>query len=439
MSQPTAPARRMGVADAVFVGLGAMLGTGVFTAFAPAAAAAGGWLLLALALAAVVAACNAFSSADLAATYPESGGTYVYATAVLGRWPGRLAGVAFLAGKTASAAAAAGALGVYLAPGLARPAAVAAVVVATAVNAAGLRWTVTTTRVLVTAILVTLAVVVAVGLIAPGDRPPGPEQVGAEQFGAEQFGAEQVGAGQPDAGPLGVLTAAALLFFAFAGYARIATLGEEVRDPQRTLRLAIPIALAITLAVYLLTAVAALYALGVSGLAASPAPLADVVARSGAGWLTPAVRAGAAVAMASVLLTVLVGVSRTTLAMARRGDLPAVLATIGRRETPWRADMAAGAVAAIIAVLAGPVAAIALSACCVLLYYAVTNASALRLPADSRRWPMWTAWLGLASCLVLAASLPWQRVLTTAVVVAAGTALSGWYGSRGRQRYGPIS
>lgn len=421
MTERAALPRRIGVPDAVLLGLGAMLGAGVFVALAPATAAAGGWLPLALALAATVAACNAFSSADLAAAHPESGGSYVYATARLGRWPGRLAGVAFLTGKTCSAAAAAGTLGAYLLPGHARPVAVLTVLALTAVNAAGVRWTVTATRVLVTAVLAVLTTVVVVGLLAPGAPPPTPP----------------LQSGQ--VGPLDVLAAAGILFFAFAGYARIATLGEEVRDPEHTLRRAIPLALAIALAVYLLTALAALHALGASGLAASTAPLADVVARSPAGWLTPAVRAGAAVAMVAVLLTVLAGVSRTTLAMARRADLPPALARVGRRDTPWRADLAGGAVAAVIAILAGPVAAITLSACSVLVYYAVTNAAALRLsgsglPPGNRRWPGWTAWLGLLGCLVLAVSLPPARVITTVAVLVAGTALTGWHAHRYRPR-----
>jgi APA family basic amino acid/polyamine antiporter len=412
LSRHSALGRSIGVVDAVLLGLGAMLGAGVFTALAPAAAAAGPWLPLALTLAAAVATCNAFSAADLATAHPESGGTYVYATARLGRWPGRVAGVAFVAGKTCSAAAAAGALGGYLLPRHAAAVAVLTVAVVTAVNVAGVRWTVTANRVLVAAVLAVLAFVIAAGLASPA---PPPAEVAAA----------------PAGGAYGVLTAAGLLFFAFAGYARIATLGEEVRNPGRTLRLAIPLALGVALAVYLLTALAALHALGPAGLSGSTAPLADVVAASPAARLTPMVRAGAAVAMVSVLLTVLVAISRTVLAMARRADLPRSLAAIGGRGTPWRADLAGGTVAAVVAVLAGPVAAIALSACCVLVYYAITNAAALRLPSAGRRWPRWTAYLGVAGCAVLAVSLPWQRVLTTAAVLVAGTALTGWH-SRSR-------
>ena len=392
--------RRLGTTDAVVLGLGAMLGTGVFTALGPAAGAAGRWLLVSLLLAAVVATCNALSSADLAAVHPQAGGSYVYAAVRIGPWSARLAGSAFLVGKTASAAAAAGAFGAYVVPAAPTAAAVALVAAMTAINTVGVRWTARVTWVLVTVVLLVLALVVVAGL-QPG--------AGARPSGAPLV--VPVPAVDPPS-PAGVLAGAGLLFFAFAGYARMATLGEEVRDPARSLRTAIPLALVIALVVYLLVALAALRALGPEVLASATAPLADVVAASAFADLTAVVRIGAAVATVSVLLSVLVGVSRTTLAMARGGDLPAVLTTIGRRGTPWRADLAGGAVAAVLAALAGPAAAITLSAGCVLVYYSVTNAAATRLRLDERRWPCWTSYLGFLLCLVLA-------------VVTGLTALSG--------------
>lgn len=142
------------------------------------------------------------------------------------------------------------------------------------------------------------------------------------------------------------------------------------------------------------------------------------------------VRLGAAVATVSVLLSVLVGISRTSLAMARRRELPRPLAVVGSRGTPWRADLLAAAVALAVAVFAGPIAAIALSACSVLVYYAVINASALRLRPVERRWPRWTAWLGLVMCLALAVLLPPRSVLITAGVLAVGFAVTTLLGRR---------
>lgn len=404
--------RRLGTADAVVLGLAAMLGTGVFAVWAPAAGAAGAWLLLAVVLAGVVAACNAASTADLAVAHPESGGGYVYGRERLSPAAGRLAGVAFLVGKTASAAAAAGVFGSYVLPSQPLPVAIAVIVAVTALNAAGVRWTARSAYAMVGGTLVVLLMVVVVGLLGSGGEQP-------------------ASAALPEAetvvvrgGPLGVLTAAGLIFFAFAGYARIATLGGEVRDPERTLRKAIAIALGIALAAYLLVAVALLAGLGAGRLATESAPLVALVDSGGGSAVGVLVRVGAAVAAGSALLSVLVGVSRTALAMARRADLPRGLAKVGPRGTPVRADLAGGAGAILLAVLVGPVAAIAVSACSVLVYYAVINLSALRLPAPRRRAPRWTAALGLLMCIVLAVLLPLQQVLVTAGALAVGCTLS---------------
>jgi APA family basic amino acid/polyamine antiporter len=398
-------ARRLGVTDAVVIGLGSMLGAGVFVAFAPAARAAGGIGLLAgLAIAAVIAFCNATSSASLAARYPESGGSYVYGRERLGPGWGFLAGWAFVAGKTASCAAMALAIGQYAAPEYARAVAVAAVVALTAVNAGGITRTARLTRILVAVVLSVLALVVTVGLAAGSPSlsrlaEPGP------------------------GGPGGVLQAAALLFFAFAGYARIATLGEEVRDPERTIPRAVPVALGVVLAVYAVVAVTALAVLGPHRLAGATAPLADVVDSAGAGWLTGVVRAGAAVAVAGVLLSLIAGVGRTTLAMARRGDLPRALGAVApRHQVPLRAELAVAAAVTGLVLLGDLRTAIGFSSFTVLVYYAVANASAYTLPqARGRRLPTrLVAAVGLAGCLVLAACVPWQSLLAGAAVLAAG-------------------
>ncbi|HSJ94532.1 MAG TPA: APC family permease, partial [Gaiellaceae bacterium] len=278
-------ARRLGLADAVVIGLGSMIGAGVFAAFAPAAEAAGAGLLVGLAVAGVVAFCNAVSSAQLAAVYPESGGTYVYGRKRLNPFFGYLAGFGFVVGKVASLAAMALTFGFYAAPSLARPLGIAAVVVLTAVNSLGITKTAGLTRVIVVCVLATLACVVAACLLG-GD----PDAGRLEPL-------------WPDAGVRGVLASAGFLFFAFAGYARIATLGEEVREPARTIPRAIVLALGITLAVYGAVAAAVLLVLGPGPLAAASAPLADAVAQTSVGELEPVVRVGAALAALGVILS----------------------------------------------------------------------------------------------------------------------------------------
>ncbi|WP_434741922.1 APC family permease [Micromonospora sp. SH-82] len=408
-------ARRLGVPDAVVVGLGSMLGAGVFVVFAPAAASAGAvGLLVAVALAGAVAFCNATSSARLAARYPESGGTYVYGRERLNPFAGFLAGWAFVVGKTASCAAMALTVGAYLWPQQARPAAVAAVLAVTGVNLRGIGRTAVATRILVALTLVVLATVAVTG-VTGGD------------FSVDRLGTLD------GTGLRGVLTAAGLLFFAFAGYARIATLGEEVRDPTRTIPRAVPLALGVVLAIYLTLAVVALGVLGTDRLATATAPLAEVVAVSGVPGLSWLVRAGATVAVTGVLLSLLAGVSRTLLAMARRRDLPGALAAVHpRHRVPHRAELAVATVVVVVVAFGDVRGAIGFSSCTVLVYYAITNAAALTLGRDpDRRLPLrLSAVAGLVGCLVLAVTLPTVSVLAGFGVLALGAL---WYvGGSGR-------
>jgi len=388
----------------VVIGLGSMLGAGVFAAVGPAARAAGAWLLLGLALAGLVAYCNATSSAELAARYPESGGAYVYGRRRLGPFWGFLAGWAFLAGKLASCAAMALTVGSYAAPGLARPVALAALAAVTVANYQGVAKTALVTRVVVALVLAALAAAVA-GMLLGGQAglgnldPPGGE------------------------GLYGVLQAAGLLFFAFAGYARVATLGEEVADPARTIPRAIPLALGIALVVYAVVCGAALLAVGPAALAAADAPLAEAVAAGRLAWLEPAVRAGAAVASLGVLLSLEAAVSRTGFAMAANRDLPGALAAVHpRNKVPHRAELAAAALVGAAVVTVDVRGAIGFSSALVLAYYAVANAAAWTLGPSERRWPRWLAGLGLAGCLVLAASLPPATLLAGVAVLATGVA-----------------
>ncbi|MFK4144459.1 APC family permease [Streptomyces sp. NPDC004065] len=400
--------RTLGVGDAVVIGLGSMIGAGIFAALGPAARAAGPALLPGLAVAAVVAYCNATSSARLAARYPASGGTYVYGRERLGGFWGYLAGWAFVVGKTASCAAMALTVGAYVWPGQAHAVAVAAVVALTAVNYGGVQRSAWLTRVIVAVVLAVLAAVVVVCL------------------GSDTADAGHLALGGPSGhgGAGGVLQAAGLLFFAFAGYARIATLGEEVRDPARTIPRAIPLALGIALAVYACVAVAALSVLGPEGLGRASAPLADAVRAAGAGWLVPVVGAGAAVAALGSLLALILGVSRTTLAMARDGHLPGALAAVHPRfRVPHRTEAAVGAVVAVAAAAVDVRGAIGFSSFGVLVYYAVANASAWTLdPALVRRV---VPAVGLVGCVALAFALPWVSVAVGAGVLAAGAAAYG--------------
>ncbi|HEX2143911.1 MAG TPA: APC family permease [Glycomyces sp.] len=388
--------RRLGLPSAIAIGLASMLGAGVFAVWSPAARAAGSGpgLLAALAIAGFIAYCNARSSARLAAVHPHAGGAYVYGTRQLGPAAGFAAGWAFLVGKTASAAAMALTLGAYLLPDHPRALAAAAVVAFCAINLLGVKKTAVASALLAAITLFVLAAVVIAGLTGP---------VAAQPLG--------------DTHPWGVLTAAGFIFFAFAGYARIATLGEEVVNPERTIPRAVPIALGITFAVYLAVAVTALSVLGAGTLAESTAPLADL-AGAGAPALKPLVVVGAGIAVAGVLLSLLAGIGRTSLAMARDRRLPGGLTSVSARfGVPWAAEVAASVLVLVLVATLDLAGAIGFSSFCVLVYYAIANASAVTL---DRRASI--PWLGLAGCLLVAASLPMSSVLGGLAVFAVGAA-----------------
>jgi APA family basic amino acid/polyamine antiporter len=263
------------------------------------------------------------------------------------------------------------------------------------------------TRLIVAAVIATLLFVVAVSLL------------GGEADGG------RLTAGWGSAGPRDVLAAAGFLFFAFAGYARIATLGEEVRDPQRTIARAIPLALGLTIALYAVVAASALLVLGPARLADAAAPLVEAVEQAGlGGWAPGLVRAGAAVATLGVILSLLAGVSRTTFAMAAEGDLPRPLAAVHpRRRVPHVAELAAGAVVVAAVALADLRSAIGFSSVAVLVYYAIANAAAFTLPRDRRTWPRPLSVLGFVGCVALAVSLPVESVVAGFGVLVAGATL----------------
>ncbi|GAB3540458.1 APC family permease [Arthrobacter tecti] len=393
--------RQLGGFDATTVGVGSMIGAGVFVVFAPAAVAAGPLLPLAVVLAGFVAYANAAASAQLAAVHPFSGGAYLYGRRQLGAWPGFLAGWSFLTGKSASCAAMALTFGLYAAPGWEKPTAVAAVAALTAVNLLGVTRTALMTRIIVSLVVPVLAFVIVAAFARP-DAGTAAVPVPLE------------------ASPWGVLQAAALIFFAFAGYARIATMGEEVRDPARNIPRAIFGAFGFTLALYLLLAFALLRALGAGALAESTAPLTEVFP---AGESIPAIAVTVAAALASLgaLLALISGIARTSLAMAREGDLPRMFRAVSSRHaTPYVAEVATAVVVVVLLLVTDILTVVGFSSFGVLIYYAVANLSAITL--SSRPWyaPRALNVIGLLGCLVLAFTLPPVSVLTMTAVLAVG-------------------
>ena len=315
---------------------------------------------------------------------------------------GFLAGWGFVAGKVASCAAMALTFGHYAAPALARPLAMLAVAAVTTVNYFGIRKSVGATRLIVAVVLAALAICLVATL------------------GGGRVSWQRLWPLEP-AGPRAILQAAGLLFFAFAGYARIATLGEEVVDPARTIPRAIPLALGLTLVIYTAVILSALAAAGSGVLAASAAPLADAIRQGRLASLAVVVRLGAAVASVGVLLSLIIGVSRTIFAMAAERELPFWLAAVHpKHKVPHRAELLVGAAVILLVAALEVRQAIGFSSATVLAYYAVTNAAALTLSREERRWPRALAALGLGGCLLLAISLPAKAVGGGAAVLVAG-------------------
>jgi APA family basic amino acid/polyamine antiporter len=407
--------RGLGLADAVVIGVGSMVGAGVFAVWAPAARAAGTGLLAGLVIAGIVAYCNAASSAQLAAVYPVSGGAYIYGRERLSPTLGFLAGCCFVIGKTASCAAMALTFATYVVPDpgwLRRGVALAAVILLAAVNYRGVTRTARLTRIIVACSLAVLALVLILVQTSAGQhRLPSVWPGGTSVYG--------------------VLQAAGLLFFAFAGYARIATMGEEVRDPARTIPRAVFIALLVAVGIYALIGLALLSTVGADGLASSAAPLATAVSTADAAWAVPIVRIGAALASLGALLALIAGIGRTSLAMARNGDLPSWLAAVHPRyRVPHHAEVALAVVVGVLVLTTDLRGVIGFSSFGVLLYYAVANAAAFTQPRDQRRWPRVVNIVGLLGCVVLAFTLPIASAATAAgVLVVALLVRSGRGGS----------
>lgn len=389
-----------------------MLGAGVFVVWAPAARAAGSMLLLSVVVAGAIALVNALSVAQLAARYPSAGGAYTYGRAELGPTWGFVAGIGFVMGKTASVAAIALTVGHYVWPSHAALAATIAIVAGWSINAGGVTRTAAVATAVGLLVLVTLA---ALSVCALAQAPVGTAVGGASVV------PQGVTVG-------GVFRGAALVFFAFAGYARVATLGEEVRRPRITVPRAIVLSLGLVLAVDILLATALLRSVGNQRLASSAAPVGDLA--SLVGWPSAAVVIVAAVAAGGSLVAVMAGIGRTAMAMAREGDMPRWFAPRASTGVPMRAE-AVAALASIALVSLGDLGfALAMSSCAVLTYYAIANIAAIRQNLRGRarvtRVPVVLSGIAAAACIALVAALPWPAVLAAGGAGVGAVAVRWW-------------
>jgi APA family basic amino acid/polyamine antiporter len=414
--------REVGVFGATMMGIGSMVGTGVFVSVGIAAGIAGPALVLAVALAALVATCNALSSAQLAASLPVSGGTYEYGYAYLAPWLGFTAGWMFLCAKTASAATAALGFSGYLlqavgVSGLVVPVAVAAVAGLTAVVLLGIRRSNRANILIVAVTVFALAFFIMAGVLSVLNK--------GSQSWVPFFRAPADGVGPWP----GLLEATALMFVAFTGYARIATLGEEMRDPVRTIPRAIIATLIASAILYIGVGAVGIATVGPDALAqatrAQVAPLVIAAREFGLPAVPSIVAVGAMTAMLGVALNLILGLSRVLLAMGRRGDMPVLFAHVSASGSPSAAILAVATAIAAFALIGNVKLTWSFSAFTVLIYYAITNLAALRLPKEKRLYSPLFAWSGLAACLALAFFVEREVWLIGLGLMAAGLL---WHG-----------
>ncbi len=373
--------RELGLGGAVVTGLGSIIGTGAFVAIGIASGMWGDAVLWAIPLAALVAVFNGLSSAYLAGRFPVAGGTYEYGYRALNQWLGFSAGWLFILAKTASAATAA--LGVALYLGVDGVlVSLSAVVLVAAMVLAGIRRTALVNAILVFASSVAIVWFAVTGLLEDTVWAPATSIAATDLAGAVSF-----------------------LFVAYTGYGRIATLGEEVTDPEKTIPLAVVLTLAVTALLYMAIEVGG-RSLGGSSWGSS----SDVVTAGGV-----VVSVGAVAAMLGVLLNLILGLSRVWLAMGRRKDMPARLEILDSRRQPRTAIVVAALLVSAVSLVGDISLAWSFSAMTVLLYYGITNLAALGL--DRRRT---TAWAGLASCLLLSFFVPLGVWLTGSGLLALG-------------------
>ncbi len=383
------------------LGLGSIIGTGVFISLGIGASIAGTMILPAIGLAGLVALCNGLSSAQLAANHPVSGGTYEYGHRWLNPSLGFVAGWMFLCAKSASAATAALGFALYLNPENSLPIALAIVWVITAITLLGIQRTNTINILIVGAVLLSLIAFVVFGAPAISANP---------QNWQSALDGENL---------KNLLPATALMFVAFTGYGRIATLGEEVTEPRRTIPRAIIATLVTTTVIYIVVTWVALANAGnqFSSLA--------IIAQTFSGpSLVKVLTAGAIIAMASVLLNLVLGLSRVVLAMGRRCDLPKTTARItDSTKVPAVATIVVGCLITGLVYVGDMKLTWSFSAFTVLVYYALTNLCAIRLKIEERLYPSWVSYIGLFACLCLAVFVEWRIILAGLSLIALGLAL----------------
>ena len=406
--------RNLNLLDATAVGVGAIIGAGIFVVLGLALGYAGPSVVVSIIIAGVVASFTAFSFAELGSAIPKEGGAYEYSLELISPFAGFAVGCLWLSAQVvAGAAISLGFAGYFVSvfPGLPiKTVAITVALMLTVLNLVGAKQSTFVNNVFVFIKVAVLALFIGFGLF----------QMNLQDF--SDFSPH---------GPVGVLQGAGFIFFAFLGFGRVATLGEEVKNPERNLPLAILTALAVSVVVYVLTALAAAGLQDYRVLAQSGSPIAEAATATGNFTLVAAVSFGALIATASVLLTNLLGVSRVAFAMARNGQLPKSAAKVSSRfGTPHVSIIASGVLLTALTCFLDLRQAAAITSFSLLCVHLAVNFCAFRLRKKMQtsgkfKMPFYPAipLLGFFSCFVLMFSLPQESWIVTAAIVAASAVL----------------
>ena len=372
--------------NSLYLGLSSMIGAGLFYNLAPTSKISSYSSILGLLLASTLAFANASSSAQLASLYPQTGGTYLYANKVLGKLPGNIAGIVFILGKTVSCVAIALTLGNYISPIYGKELGVGLSVIVFLIGYKGITKTAALARWFVLIVISILVFFCIAILMTPSTNIAIPL---LEGFSASNL-----------------FLSAAIWFFAFTGYSRLATYGEEVKNPETIIPSSILTGLGITVTIYLFVNWLSLAIIGPEVVANSNTPLLvamDVSVMSDFSFL---IVFASTIATASVFLALLPAISRIYVAMSRDGILPNIFSKIHNKNNSAYVSELFVLLTVVVGIYTINITnAIKLSALFILIYYSLTNLSVIKLEKNQRLYSVSIAYYGLLMCMILGFSL----------------------------------
>jgi APA family basic amino acid/polyamine antiporter len=414
--------RTLNLFDATAIGIGAVIGAGIFGVLGLAVGYAGPAVVISMVIAGTVALFTAISFAELSSAIPKEGGTYQYAYEMTNPFVAFISGCLWLFGQTVAGSAVCLILASYFlgliplfpakivvfsfAASTVNIVAVSAALILTALNLRGIKHSARFNNILVVTKILILCFFVVVGAF----------QVNTQYY-----------SNLAPNGLFGILQGAGFIFFAYLGFGRIAALGEEVKNPKRTLPLSIFFALGTSMILYVVTGFIATGLVSYKSLGISSSPIADAAKATGNYAVFATVSFGALVATVSVLLTNLLGLSRVSFTMARNGQFPKALAKVhSRLGTPYISILITGALMAFLALVSDLRQAAATTSFSILTTHIILHSSAIQLRKKTPNLKTFKAplfplipCLGLASCVVLMFSLPIESwiVSTIAIIV----------------------